>query len=130
VRSRLRIEESQTGDVTILRLNGRLEVEEGDAMLRDRVNDLVRSGRVRIVIDVAGVTRVDSMGLGVLASTLLTTRRHGGAIKLLHPTEYTTHLLDITRLSSVFEMFEDEDAAVRSFRASAAATTSLERRTV
>lgn len=120
--SRLRIEESQTGAITILRLKGRLEVEEGDTMLRDRVNELVRGGRVRIVLDLKQVTRIDSMGLGVLASKLLTTRRHGGTIKLLHPTAHTMHLLEITGLSSVFEMFEDEQQAIRSFGTPAAAT--------
>ena len=113
--SRLRIEESRIGEVPILRLKGRLEIEEGDEMLRERVNELVRAGGVKIVLDMSGVTRLDSMGLGILASKLLTARRNGGDIKLLHPPDHTTYLLEITRLSSVFEIFENEGDAVRSF---------------
>ncbi len=113
--SRLRIDESQSGDVTLLRLKGRLEVEEGDELLRETLSQLVRAGRVKIVLDMSGVTRLDSMGLGVLASKLLTTRRLGGAIKLLRSTEHTAHLLYITRLSSVLENFDDEEHAIRSF---------------
>jgi anti-sigma B factor antagonist len=116
---RLRIDESRTGDITILRLKGRLEIEEGGELLRERVHQLVRSGRVKFVLDLAEVTRIDSMGLGILASTLLTTRQHGGAIKLLHTTENSAQLLDITRLSSVFEAFDDEGEAIRSFGAPA-----------
>lgn len=119
---RLQIDESRTGDVTVLRLKGRLEVEEGDEMLRDRVNELVRNGQVQIVLDLADVTRIDSLGLGVIASKLLTTRRHGGAIKLLRANGHTAHLLTITGLTAVFEMFGDEEEAIRSFRAPAAAT--------
>ena len=114
---RLRIDESRSGDITILRLKGRLEVEEGGEMLRERVNELVRNGRVNLVLDMSGVTRLDSMGLGILASKLLTTRQHGGTIKLLHTTDNTAQLLEITRLSSVFETFDDESAAIRSFGA-------------
>ena len=112
---RLRIDESLIANVTVLRLKGRLEIEEGDEMLRERVNELVKAGRVKIVLDMTGVTRLDSMGLGILASKLLTVRRQGGDIKLLRPPDHTTYLLEITRLSSVFEIFEHEGDAVRSF---------------
>ena len=121
---RLRIDESQSGGITILRLKGRLEVEEGGEMLRERVNELVRSGRFNLVLDMSGVTRLDSMGLGILASTLLTTRQRGGTIKLLRTTDNTAQLLEITRLSSVFETFEDESEAIRSFGAPAASPNS------
>ena len=120
---RLRIDESLIANVTVLRLKGRLEIEEGDEMLRQRVNNLVRAGRVRIVLDMSGITRLDSMGLGVLASKLLTVRRQGGDIKLLRPPDHTTYLLEITRLSSVFEVFENEADAVRSFAAPPAIVT-------
>jgi anti-sigma B factor antagonist len=123
VTPRLRIEEWRVGDVTVLRLKGRLEIEEGDEMLRERVNQLVAEGRVKILLDMSGVTRLDSMGLGILASKLLTTLRRGGAIKLLHPIDHTAHLLQITRLSSIFETFEDEGEAIRSFATPPAATT-------
>ena len=113
----LRIAEVQVGDVTILRMSGRLELEEGDLVLRDYVNRLVDEGRVKIVLDVKEVRRIDSAGIGMLVSKYLSTRKQGGTIKLLHLTRRSDHLMDITRLATVFEIFEDEADAVRSFDA-------------
>ena len=117
---RMRIDEQRVADVTILRLKGRLELEEGDLTLRDYVNKLVEEGHVKLLLDMNEVTRLDSAGIGMLVSKFLTARRRGGAIKLLHLTDRSGHLMDITRLSTVFEIFEDEDAAVRSFGAAPA----------
>jgi anti-sigma B factor antagonist len=103
------------GDVTILRLAGRLELDDGDFVLRDHVNRLVEEGRVNVVMDMKDVTRVDSAGIGVLVGKYLSVKRRGGAIKLLRITERTRRLLHITRLDTVFEMFDDEAAAVQSF---------------
>lgn len=111
----LRITEEQVGDVTVLRLAGRLILEEGDVPLRDRVNDLVERGRVRIVIDMRGVTRLDSAGIGMLAAKLVTALRRGGTIKLLHLTERSDQLLGVTRLSTVFDIYVSEAEAIRSF---------------
>lgn len=113
--SRLNITEERVGDVTLLRLSGRLEVEEGDIVFRDHVNRLLADGRVKIVLDFKGLTRIDSAGIGMLVSKLLSTRTRGGTIKLLHLTRHTDHLIDITRLDTVFEIYEDEAAAIRSF---------------
>jgi anti-sigma B factor antagonist len=111
----MQIEELRVDDVTILRLKGRLELEEGDVTLRDHVNNLVNEGRVKLVLDMREVTRLDSAGIGMLVSKFLTARRRGGAIKLIHLTNRSEHLMDITRLSTVFEIFQDEDEALRSF---------------
>lgn len=113
----LRIAEVQVGDVTILRMSGRLELEEGDIVFRDYVNRLVDEGRVKIVLDVKEVKRIDSAGIGMLVSKYLSTQKSGGTIKLLHLTRRSDHLMDITRLATVFEIFEDEADAVRSFDA-------------
>jgi anti-sigma B factor antagonist len=115
VTSRIRIAEEQVGDVTILRLTGRLELEEGDLAFRDYVNRLVREERVKILLDLKDVTRIDSAGIGMLVSKFLTARKNGGTIKLLHLTRHSDHLLDITRLTMVFEIFDDEVEALRSF---------------
>jgi anti-sigma B factor antagonist len=116
----MRIVERRVGDVTILQLSGRLELEDGDVILRDAVNRLVEAGRVKIVLDMKEVTRLDSAGIGMLVSKYLTARRGGGVIKILHPTERTDHLMDITKLTTVFEIYDDEEKALRSFRPSAA----------
>jgi anti-sigma B factor antagonist len=111
----MQIVEGRVGDVTILRLAGRLELDDGDFVLRDHVNRLVEEGRVNVVMDMKDVTRVDSAGIGVLVGKYLSVKRRGGAIKLLRITERTRRLLHITRLDTVFEMFDDEAAAVQSF---------------
>ena len=115
--ARLKIAEEPVGDVTILRLDGRFELEEGDLAFRDRVNALLADGRTKIVLDFKNVTRIDSAGLGMLVSKYLSARRHGGTIKLLHLTHHSDHVIDITRLDTVFEIFDDEKAALRSFGA-------------
>ena len=113
----MKIAEAQVGDVTILRLSGRLELEEGDLVFRDYVNRLVAEGRVKIVLDLKNVTRIDSAGIGMLVSKYLSTRNRGGTIKLLHLTRRSDHLMDITRLATVFEIFHEEVDALRSFEA-------------
>ena len=72
-------------------------------------------GRTRIVLDLRRVTRLDSAGIGMLVCKYLTAFRRGGALKLLHPTLKAEELLHITRLSTVFEVFESEEEAIRSF---------------
>lgn len=113
--SRLKIVESRAGDVTVLRLTGRLELEDGDLVFRDHVNGLIAEGRVKIVLDLNDVTRIDSAGIGMLVSKYLSTQNRGGTIKLLHLTRRSDHLMDITRLATVFEIFDQEEDAVRSF---------------
>jgi len=113
----MRISEEQNGDVTILRLTGRLELEDGDLMFRDAVNRLVAAGHVKIVLDFKDITRIDSAGIGMLVSKYLSARQRGGTIKLLHLTQHSDHLMDITRLGTVFEIYDDEGAALGSFGA-------------
>ena len=117
----MRIVERRIGDVTILHLIGRLELENGDTVLRDTVNALVAAGRHKLVLDMKDVTRLDSAGIGMLVSKFLTARRNGGSLKILNPTARTDHLMEITKLTTIFEIFDDEDAAVRSFGGSSVA---------
>lgn len=117
--TRMQVIERRIGDVTILQLIGRLELETGDLILRDTINRLVEDGQVKLVLDMKEVTRLDSAGIGMLVSKYLTVRRAGGTIKLLHPTERTDHLMDITKLTTVFQVFDDEASAVKSFTAPA-----------
>jgi anti-sigma B factor antagonist len=116
----MRIVERRIGDVTILQLIGRLELEDGDSVLRDAVNRLVTEGRVKLVLDMKEVTRLDSAGIGMLVSKYITVKRGGGAIKILHPTDRTDHLMEITKLTTVFEIFTSEDDAIKSFGVPAA----------
>jgi anti-sigma B factor antagonist len=109
------ITERRIGDVSILELDGRLILEEGEIPLRDSVDRLVAEGRNRIVLDLKHVTRLDSAGVGMIVCKYMTALRKGGTLKLLHPTLKAEELLHITRLSTVFEVFASEAEAIRSF---------------
>ena len=111
----MRITERSAGDVTILELEGRLVLNEGDLVLRACVNRLVDQGRAKIVLDMRKVTRLDSAGIGMIASKYTTAHRQGGTVKLLHMTPQGHHLMHVTKLYTVFEIFDSEDEAVRSF---------------
>ena len=88
-------------------------------MLKDKVNSLVNQGHRKIVLNLADVPYVDSAGLGEIVRTYTTVSRHGGSMKLLNLTKRITDLLAITKLLTVFETFDVESDAVRSFSASA-----------
>ena len=111
------IDERNVGPVTILALSGRLVLDDGDALLRQRVDDLVGRGRLKIVADLTALDYVDSAGIGVLIAKYLSVRRKGGDLKLLRLSSRTHHALEITHLLTVFETFEAEADAVRSFGA-------------
>jgi len=113
--AQLTIKEERIGDVTVLRLSGRLELDSGDLALRDHINRLVDENRTHLVLDMQNVTRLDSAGIGMLVGKYLSVRRGGGSIRLLHLTARTNRLMDITKLVTVFETFQDEAEAVRSF---------------
>ena len=115
--ARIHIIEERAGDVAILRMAGRLELDEGDIVFRDYVDRLVAQGQLKILLDLKAVDRIDSAGIGMLVSKYLSTQRRGGTIKLLHLTRHSDHLMDITRLATVFEIFDDEADAVGSFAA-------------
>jgi anti-sigma B factor antagonist len=111
----MQVVERSEGDVTVLVLTGRLVLDEGEFPLRQAVDKVLREGRTKILLDMRGVTRLDSAGIGMVVSVFLSTFRHGGRLKLLHLTERGGHLMFVTKLATVFEIFEDEDKAIRSF---------------
>jgi anti-sigma B factor antagonist len=79
------------------------------------IDRLVDQDRNRIILDMQGVTRMDSAGIGMLVGKFLSVRRHGGTIKLVHLTARSNRLMDITKLITVFEVFQDEAEALKSF---------------
>ncbi|OFW39315.1 MAG: anti-anti-sigma factor [Acidobacteria bacterium RIFCSPLOWO2_12_FULL_67_14b] len=115
----MQIEERAVGDVVVLDLKGHVSLGDGDQLLKDKVNSLVNQGRKRIVLNLAGVPYIDSAGLGEIVGTYTTVSRQGGGLKLLNLTKKITDLLAITKLLTVFETFESENDAVRSFAAPA-----------
>lgn len=109
------LKERRVGDVSILDLKGRLVLEDGDDLLRDRINDLVSEGRVKIVVNLHDVTYVDSCGVGVLIAKYVSVRKKGGDVKLLHLTSRSQRVMEISKLLTVFETFDSEDRALASF---------------
>jgi anti-sigma B factor antagonist len=115
----MQIEERAVGDVIVLDLKGKITLGEGDELLKDKVNSLVNQGHKKIVLNLAEVPYIDSAGLGEVVRTYTTVSRQGGSLKLLNLTKRITDLLSITKLLTVFETFDSENDAVRSFSASA-----------
>ena len=118
----------QTRDVTILDLNGRLSLGEALAfgpgsglVLSETIRELTRKGQKKILLNLAGVTYVDSSGVGQLVGALTTARNQSGDIKLLKPSVHVLDLLKTTKLDGLFDIHEDETAAIQSFSRSAGA---------
>lgn len=115
----MQIEERPVGDVIVLGLKGRVTLGEGDELLKDKINSLVNQGYKKIVLNLEAVPYIDSAGLGEIVRTYTTVSRQGGSLKLANLTKRITDLLSITKLLTVFESFDSENEAVKSFSASA-----------
>src|SRR3989442_7192472 len=111
----MQIEERSTGDVTILDLKGRMTIGEGDELLKDKINSLILQSRKNLILNLEGVPYIDSAGLGEIVRTYTTVSRQGGNLKLLNLTKRISDLLSITKLLTVFETYDSEADAVRSF---------------
>ena len=109
------IEERVVNSVTILDLRGKLILGEGDELLRDKVNSLVHQGHKSILLNLEAVPYIDSAGLGEIVRTYTTVSRQGGKLKLLNLTKRIQDLLAITKLLTVFETYDSEPDALKSF---------------
>ena len=114
-RPALRITLDPRGDVTVLHLNGRLVLEDGDSVFREAVNDIVAENRINLVVNLADVTAIDSAGIGVLVGRFLSVRRRGGDMKLANLTARSHRVMTITQLLNVFDCFDSVDEAVAGF---------------
>ena len=115
----MQITERTVGDVMVLDVKGKITLGEGDEILKDKVNSLVNQGQRKIVLNLADVPYLDSAGLGEVVRAYTTVSRQGGSLKLLNLTKRITDLLSITKLLTVFETYDSENEAVKSFSASA-----------
>src|SRR4029079_1237280 len=115
----MQIDERTVGDVVVLDIKGRVQLGEGDEILKDKVNSLLNQGKKKIVLNLAEVPYIDSAGLGEVVRTFTTVSRQGGQLKLLNLTKRITDLLAITKLLTVFDTYDSEADAVRSFTSSA-----------
>jgi anti-sigma B factor antagonist len=111
----MNIAERKSGDVTILDVNGKILLGEGDVQLKRKIDELVERKEIKILLNLADVPYMDSGGLGEIVRSYTTVKRAGGELKLLNATKRISDLLTITKLITVFEIHEDEAAGVASF---------------
>jgi len=111
----MEIAERLVGDITVLDLKGKMTLGEGDELLKDKINSMLTAGKKKLVLNLEGVPYIDSAGLGEIVRTFTTVSRQGGSLKLLNLTKRIEDLLSITKLLTVFETFESEPEAIKSF---------------
>lgn len=116
--SKLQITERPVGDVTVLTLTGEITLDDGELVFGRRVDDLLKQGRVKILLDMGAVTYIDSAGVGMMAAELKIVRSKGGVMKLLNLAGRSHRVLAMMKLTTVFENFDDEALAIRSFERS------------
>ena len=112
----LNIHERQAGDVTVLDMTGKITIGEGSVALRTGVRRLLEEGKKRILLNLGGVSYIDSSGIGELVSSYTAINKEGGQLKLLNLTQKLQDLLTITKLLTVFDTYDNEGAALNSFK--------------
>jgi anti-sigma B factor antagonist len=105
----------QVDGITILDLSGRITLGEGSVVLRDTIREVLGKGEKKILLNLGDVTYIDSSGIGELVSAFTAVRKEGGDLKLLNLTKKVHDLLQITKLYTVFDVKDDEAAAVASY---------------
>jgi anti-sigma B factor antagonist len=113
----MQIEERIVDDVTVLDLKGKMTLGEGDELLKDKINSLVSQGHKKILMNLEAVPYIDSAGLGEIVRTYTSISRQGGKLKLLNVSKRIQDLLVITKLITIFDSYDNEGEAVRSFAA-------------
>ena len=111
----MNITERHVGDITVLDLEGKILLGEGDIQLKQYVSDLITRGVRRVLLNCSEVPYMDSSGLGEVVRCYTAVKRAGGELKLVNLTKRLIDLLTITKLITVFETFDAEEAAIKSF---------------
>ena len=113
---RMQLQQKINGNIAIITVDGDITLNKGgDVLLKDKVQSLIQQGQKNIIIDLGGVSYVDSAGLGQLVHAYATAKNKGGALKLLNVTKRLRDLLVVTKLLTVFDTYDDEKAALASF---------------
>ncbi len=112
----MKISQRQVGDVTILEPKGKITIGSGDVALRDAIETATRGGKAKLLLDLQGVSKMDSSGLGELIAAHNEVTAGGGTIRLMKLPPKLYGVLGITQIVSVFDVFDDEREAVDSFR--------------
>lgn len=101
--------------VEVIKLDGKITIGSGDQQLREVITNALSAGKDKILLDMSGVTTIDSSGIGELVGSYTTVTNRGGKLKLLHLPSKLNELLHVTQLITVFEVYENEQEAVSSF---------------
>ena len=112
----LAIASREVDGVTVLDLSGRITLGEGSVQLREAVRDLISKGSKTILLNMGDVNYIDSSGLGELVSAYTTAKNQGAQVKLLNLTKKVKDVLQLTKLYTVFDVYEDEASAIGSFK--------------
>jgi len=113
----LKVHKREVDRVEVLDLEGRITIGDSSVTLRDLVRDEVNQGKKKLLLNLAGCTYIDSAGLGELISAFTTVKNRGGELKLLNLTKRIHDLMQITKLYTVFDIYDNEATAVASFGA-------------
>jgi anti-sigma B factor antagonist len=112
----LNIKERQAGDITILDMDGKITIGDGSVALRTAIRRLLEEGKKKILLNLGGVGYIDSSGIGELVSSYTAINKEQGQLKLLNLTQKLQDLLAITKLLTVFDVYEDETEALNSYK--------------
>jgi len=115
----MKVSTRKNGNVIIIDIQGKILLGEGDVEIKQIVDELLKKGAGNVLLNLANVPYIDSAGLGEVIRCFTALRRNGGNLKLLSPNERIIDLLNITNLLNVFDSYEDEKAALKSFSADA-----------
>ena len=103
------------GEVTLIDLNGKITIGDGDVILRDAIEKVLKGGVTKILLNLSKISYMDSAGIGELVACYKRAREKGGELKLLNPSGKVEDLLQLTKLEEIFETFRDEATALKSF---------------
>lgn len=111
----LKMQTREAGGVIIINLSGQITLGDASAALREEIRDQLGHGYNKILLNLGEVTYIDSAGLGELTGSYMSVKNRGGALKLLHLTKRVHDLMQITKLYTIFDVFDDEKQAIASF---------------
>ena len=101
--------------VEVIKLDGKITIGSGDQQLREIITNALNAGKTKVLLDMSGVTTIDSSGIGELVGSYTTVTTRGGKLKLLHLPAKLNELLHVTQLITVFEVYDSEADALKSF---------------
>ena len=112
----MHIDQKASGDVTVIKITGDITLNQGgDVLLKDKIQSLLQQGQKKLVLDLGGVSYVDSAGLGQLVQIHATTKNNGGSLRIANVTKRLKDLLVVTKLVTVFDSYDSEAEALASF---------------